>query len=209
MAVRTFGLRTNRCSVYTLCDSSLHYRKLFTHQHLQYQRIIISWYHLWMNINRYYRICSVQAIVVYHSLAVKLLVLLQIESIRTTITWTAVYYQVEGKIGLGVQKKVRVLFFREGVTASALNDRQISITTYKMIDRRYTSARFKDTSEKQPRRWVKIVTRPFFHIGRKLIIIIPLPVRAVDNNSDRTFVIHYTKPDSTFGEHEIRRFTQL
>ena len=105
-----------------------------------------------MNINRYYRICSVQAIVVYHSLAVKLLVLLQIESIRTTITWTAVYYQVEGKIGLGVQKKVRVLFFREGVTASALNDRQISITTYKMIDRRYTSARFKDTSEKQPRR---------------------------------------------------------
>lgn len=47
--------------------------------------------------------------------------------------------------------------------ASALNDRQISITTYKMIDRRYTSAHFKDTSEKQPRRWVKTVTRPFSH----------------------------------------------
>jgi hypothetical protein len=58
----------------------------------------------------------------------------------------------EGKIGLGVQKKNRALFFRVGVTANALNDRQISITTYKMIDRRYTSAHFKDTSEKQPRR---------------------------------------------------------
>lgn len=36
------------------------------------------------------------------------------------------------------------------------------------------------------------MTRPFSYIGRKLIIIIPLPVRAaVDNKSDRTFVIHY------------------
>jgi len=55
-----------------------------------------------------------------------------------------------GKIGTHRRaQKGRALDFREGVMASALNDRQISITTYKMIDRRYTSAHFKDTGGKQ------------------------------------------------------------
>lgn len=162
-----------------------------------------------MDINGH-RICPVQVIVVHHSFR-----LLQncLSVSKSGMAESNVDHRTLSGLwkekSVSARKKDRALFFREGVTASALNDRQISITTYKMIDRRYTSARFKDTSEKQPRRWVKIVTRPFSHIGRKLIIIIPLPVRAVDNNSDRTFVIHYTRPDSTFGEREIRRFTQL
>lgn len=76
--------------------------------------------------------------------------------------------------------------------------RQISITTYKMIDRRYTSARFKDTSEKQvSRRWVKIVTRPFSRAHRQEINHNNPAIRStIILIAHLTFVIHYTRPDA-------------
>lgn len=142
-----FGcLCINRCGIYAFCNSLPHYRNLLTRQHLQCHRIII-WYHLaWTDINRHYQICPMRAIVVHHLFC--LLVFLQVGQVAEHRGSPCIIGSVEGKIGLGARKKDRALFFREGVTASALNDRQISITTYKMIDRRYTSARFKDMRAK-------------------------------------------------------------